>query len=157
MSRSLDEIIFNSGWRLNLARILGLLARFPQPLLQLCFRIGVAGVFFRAGLGKIQSWPATVQLFRDEYRVPLIPPEIAASMAAAVELTCPVLLVLGLASRLATLPMLAMSLVIGLWVYPAFIDEQILWAGPLLFILTRGPGSISVDCWIRPIILGGRK
>jgi putative oxidoreductase len=157
MNRAAGASLSRSDWRTLLAWILSLLAKFPEPFLQLCFRIGVAGVFFRAGLGKIQSWQATVQLFRDEYRVPLIPPEIAASMAATVELTCPVLLLLGLASRLATLPMLAMSLVIGLWVYPAFIDEQILWAGPLLFILTRGPGPISMDRWIRPLILGEGK
>ena len=154
MPRAPGANISHSDWRTQLPRIVGLLAKFPEPVLQLCFRIGVAGVFFRSGFGKVQSWQMTVQLFRDEYRVPLIPPEIAASTAATVELTCPVLLVLGLASRLATLPMLAMSLVIGLWVYPTFIDEQILWAGPLLFILTRGPGPISADRWMRPLILG---
>jgi putative oxidoreductase len=135
------------------ARFLDLAARVPLWLVQLFFRVGIAGIFFNAGLGKIRSWEPTVQLFADEYKVPLIPPEFAAATAASVELVCPVLLVLGLATRLATLPMLGMCFVIGALVYPAFWYEQVLWAGPLLFLLSHGPGPVSLDRWLGGLVL----
>ena len=132
---------------------LGLAERVPLWLVQIFFRVGISGIFFNAGLGKIQSWSQTVQLFADEYKVPVLPPALTAYMAASVELACPFLLVLGLATRLATLPMLGMCLVIGALVYPAFWYEQVLWAGPLLFLLARGPGPVSLDRLLRPLIL----
>ena len=71
--------------------------------------------------------------------------ELAAQLATAVELTCPVLLVLGLAARLATLPLLTMTFVIQVFVYPEAWSQHLVWASMLLFILTRGPGPISLD------------
>ena len=124
------------------------LERFPLPILQFLFRFTIAGVFWSSGLTKIASWINTVQLFRDEYQVPILPPELAATLAATVELTCPVLLVLGFATRLATLPMLGMTLVIEVFVYPEFWLEHLTWATTLLFILTKGPGPISIDHYI---------
>lgn len=125
--------------------LLSRLERFPLGLLQLLFRFSIAAVFWNSGLTKLASWQTTIVLFRDEYRVPLLPPEIAASLAAAVELTCPVLLVLGLATRLATIPMLAMTVVIETFVYPQDWIEHLGWASFLLFILTRGPGPVALD------------
>ncbi len=122
-----------------------LLGRFPISVLQFIFRFSIAAVFWHSGMTKIASWDTTVALFRDEYAVPLLPPEIAASLAATVELTCPVLLVLGLATRLATLPMLGMTFVIEVFVYPEQWIEHLMWAAILLFILTRGPGRLSLD------------
>ena len=136
--------------RARLATIVALLERFPMALLQLLFRISIGAVFWNSGLTKIASWQSTVVLFRDEYRVPVIPPEIAAALAASVELTCPVLLVLGLATRLATLPMLGMTFVIEAFVYPEDWIEHLTWASLLLFILTRGAGSLSLDRWLAP-------
>ena len=78
----------------------------------LCVRIFMGKVFFQSGLTKLDDWSNTVYLFREEYHVPVLPPAWAAFMGAGVELTCPVLLVLGLGTRLATLPMLAMTAVI---------------------------------------------
>src|SRR5690242_14619891 len=98
--------------------ILDALGRFPVSLLQFLLRLSIASVFWHSGMTKIASWDTTIALFRDEYMVPILPPEIAASLAATVELTCPVLLVLGLATRLATLPMLGMTFVIEVFVYP---------------------------------------
>jgi putative oxidoreductase len=86
--------------------------------------------------------------------VPLLPPELAASLGAAVELTCPVLLLLGLASRLATLPMLGMTFVIEAFVYPEDWNEHLIWAAMLLFILARGPGLLSLDHVISRHFLG---
>ena len=138
--------------RARLADIVALLERFPMALLQLLFRISIGAVFWNSGLTKIASWQSTVVLFRDEYRVPILPPEIAAALGASVELTCPVLLVLGVCSRLATLPMLGMTFVIQTFVYPEDWVEHLTWASLLLFILTRGPGAIALDRWIAPYV-----
>jgi len=127
------------------------LDRFPLAILQLMMRIGVGAVYWNAGLTKIASWQTTVVLFRDEYRVPLLPPELAAYMATAVELSCPILLFLGLAARLATLPMLAQAMVIQIFVYPEDWIEHLTWASMLLVILTRGPGAISLDRFLAPV------
>ncbi len=124
------------------------LGRFPIAILQFIFRFSIASVFWHSGMTKIASWDSTVALFREEYMVPVLPPEIAASLAATVELTCPVLLVLGLATRLATLPMLGMTFVIEAFVYPEQWIEHLMWAAILLFILTRGPGPVSLDRFV---------
>lgn len=154
MTISLQLAIPMLPWRARVAAMLAWLERAPLSLFQLLFRIGVGGVFWHSGLTKIASWQTTVVLFRDEYRVPLLPPEIAATLGASVELTCPVLLLLGLASRLATLPMLGMTFVIETFVYPEDWNEHLIWAAMLLFILTRGPGVLSLDHWIARRVLG---
>jgi putative oxidoreductase len=128
-----------------IARIVDGLGRFPLPLLQLLFRLAVASVFIKAGLTKIASWELTVQLFADEYKVPVLPPEIAATMATTFELGCSMLLVVGLATRAATLPLLGMIAVIQTFVYPNAYSEHLTWASILLFLLTRGGGRWSLD------------
>jgi putative oxidoreductase len=131
--------------RRGVARWLDRLAVVPLSIHQLLFRLGVASVFLKAGMVKVSSWESTVALFRDEYRVPVVPPEIAATMAATFELGCSTLLILGLASRLATLPLLGMIATIQLFVYPDAWSEHLVWGSILLFLLTRGPGAISLD------------
>jgi putative oxidoreductase len=121
------------------------LARVPLSLHQLLFRLAIVGVFLRAGLQKVASWESTVALFRDEYKVPVLPPELAAAMASTVEIGCSVLLLAGLATRLATLPLLGMLATIQLFVYPQAWPEHLVWSSILLILLTRGPGAISVD------------
>lgn len=121
------------------------LERFPLALVQLAMRIAIGGVFINSGLLKINSWEFAVKLFEDEYKVPLLDPVWAARMAALNELTFPVLLVIGFATRLATLPLLGMVLVIQAFVYPQAWIEHLLWASVLVFLLTRGPGALSVD------------
>jgi putative oxidoreductase len=143
-------------WRERVVGLRATLERFPLSVLQLMARLSIGAVFFNSGLTKIASWQTTVVLFRDEYKVPVLPPELAASLAAATELTCPVLLVLGLATRLATLPMLGMTFVIEAFVYPEDWIEHLSWATLLLFILTRGPGAIALDRWLAPLVLGRR-
>ena len=101
------------------------LERVPLALCQILFRLAIAGVFFRAGLAKLTSWEPTVALFRDEYQVPILSPEIAAALAVTFELGCSVLLVVGLATRLATLPLLGMIAVIQLFVYPSAWPEHL--------------------------------
>jgi putative oxidoreductase len=134
-----------SGLRASLARGLDVLGRFPLPVLQVMFRLAVASVFIKAGLTKIASWETTVQLFADEYKVPVLSPDLAATMAATFELGCSALLVLGLGTRLATLPLLGMIAVIQTFVYPNAYAEHLTWASLLLFLLTRGAGPWSLD------------
>jgi putative oxidoreductase len=129
----------------RLAAIGAVLGRAPLAVHQILFRLAIAGVFLRAGLTKVQSWESTVALFRDEYRVPVLPPDLAAAMASTVEIGCSALLLVGLASRLATLPMLGMILTIQLFVYPSAWPEHLVWGSILLFLLTRGAGALSLD------------
>lgn len=121
------------------------LARFPLSIILLAGRIGVGATFFKAGLLKYNSWEFTVKLFQDEYRVPLLDPAVAARIAMVQELTIPVLLFLGLATRIATLPLLGMIAVIQLFVYPNAFNDHLLWGAILVLVLTRGPGVFSVD------------
>ena len=134
-----------SGVRGAMARALDVLGRFPLPLLQLMFRLAVASVFLKAGLIKIRSWETTVQLFADEYKVPVLSADLAATMAATFEIGCATLLILGLGTRLATLPLLGMIVVIQTFVYPNAYAEHLTWASILIFLLTRGGGPWSLD------------
>jgi putative oxidoreductase len=121
------------------------LERFPLSIIQLAMRIGVGAVFFNAGLLKYNSWEFTVLLFRDEYKVPVLAPVTAAQIAMIQELTIPVLLFVGLATRIATVPLLGMIAVIQTFVYPSAWTEHLVWGSILVFLLTRGPGVLSLD------------
>lgn len=133
------------------------LERFPLSILQLVMRVGVGAVFFRSGLLKIDSWEFTVRLFRDEYQVPVLDPELAARIATIVELGVPPLLFVGLATRFATLPLLGMIAVIQVFVYPNAWSDHLMWAAALVFVLTRGPGVFSVDYWLAKAVTTGRR
>jgi putative oxidoreductase len=141
----------------RIERVRTALEAMPLSSVQLLARIGVAAVFFKSGMTKIASWEFTLMLFREEYRVPLLPPEIAAPLATATELSMPVLLAIGLFSRLATLPLLGMVAVIQLFVYPQSWAEHLTWAALLLLILTRGPGAISLDRLIAPLLFARKE
>ena len=131
--------------RARLADIRAALDRLPHAVGQLLFRLAVGSVFMKAGLTKIASWETTLALFRDEYAVPLLSPEVAAMMATTFELGCSTLLIVGLATRLATLPLFGMLAVIQLFVYPNAWADHLTWGSILLAILTRGAGAISAD------------
>jgi putative oxidoreductase len=121
------------------------LERFPLALIQLAMRVAVGAVFFKSGLLKYNSFEFALKLFEDEYKVPVLSPWLAAVLATFNELTFSVLLMIGLATRLATLPLLGMVFVIQVFVYPQAWPEHLLWASILVFVLTRGPGALSVD------------
>jgi putative oxidoreductase len=144
------------GIRDLVVTVIDRLNQFPLSVLLLIFRFSIGSVFWHAGLTKIASWQTTIVLFQNEYKVPLLPPELAAYMATTVELACPVLLLFGLAARLATLPMLAQTFVIEAFVYPEDWIEHLTWASMLLLILTRGPGVISIDHWLARRLLRPR-
>lgn len=121
------------------------LNKIPLSVIQLAMRIGVGAVFLNAGLLKYNSWELTVKLFEDEYKVPVLAPAIAARMAMFQELTIPIFLLLGLATRIATLPLLGMIAVIQTFVYPMAWNEHLVWSSILVFLLARGPGELSLD------------
>ena len=128
-----------------MSRAFDRLGRVPLSLHQALFRLAVAAVFLHAGLTKIASWEPTVALFREEYRVPVLPPVLAATLTAAFEVGCSALILVGLGTRIATLPLLGMIATIQLFVYPHAWPEHLVWASILLFLLTRGAGPISLD------------
>ena len=122
--------------------------RIPYSLLALIARLGVADVFWRSGQTKVEGFhirDATFFLFRDEYKLPLLPPELAAQMATVAEHLLPVLLVLGLFTRLSALALLGMTLTIQLFVYPDAWPTHLSWAGLMLYLIGRGAGNVSVD------------
>ena len=131
--------------RARVADALALLERFPASIRQLIFRLAVGSVFLKAGLTKVASWQTTVALFRDEYQVPVFSPDLAATMAATFELGCSALLIAGLATRLATLPLLGMLAVIKVFVYPNAWADHLTWGSILLAVLTGGAGRVSLD------------
>lgn len=126
-------------------RLFDVLGRFPLSLILLVTRIAVGSVFLKAGLLKYQSWELTLLLFRDEYKVPLIDPLLLARMATFNELVFSTLLIVGLATRMATLPFFGMIVVIQTLVYPDAWTEHLLWASGLLLLVTRGGGALSID------------
>jgi putative oxidoreductase len=139
-----------SAWQARLARIHHSLDRVPYTLLALPLRFAVATVFWNSGTTKLANWDATLQLFQDEYKVPLLPPDWAAHMAASIELSAPILLVLGFGTRAAALVLLGMTTVIEIFVYPQAWPTHIQWAAMLLVLLCRGAGRFSLDALIRP-------
>ena len=145
MSRTVVSALPRSGIVANMARIRSILESVPYAALAIPLRLAVATVFWNSGTEKLANWDATLALFRDEYRLPLIPPEIAAPMAASIELSTPFLLVLGLFTRGAALVLLGMTTVIEVFVYPQAWPTHIQWAAMLLVLLCRGAGALSVD------------
>lgn len=121
----------------------------PHDLLALADRIGIAAIFWLSGRTKVDGFltltDGAYELFRTEYRLPLIPPEIAAHLAAYAEHAFPVLLALGLFTRYAALALLGMTLVIQVFVYPDAWPTHLSWAGLLLYLAGRGGGRFSLD------------
>ncbi|MEB0041202.1 MULTISPECIES: DoxX family protein [unclassified Pseudomonas] len=120
-----------------------------DSLLALIARLSIAAIFFMSGRTKVSGFltitPSTYELFRTEYALPLISPELAAHLSAYSEHLFPVLLVLGLFSRLSALALLGMTFVIEVFVYPDAWPTHLSWAGLLLLIVARGAGSLSLD------------
>ncbi|MFO1191191.1 MAG: DoxX family protein [Rhodoferax sp.] len=124
-------------------------AATPHDLLALVNRIAVAAIFFQSGRTKVEGLltltPGAIELFRTEYRLPLVPPELAAPAAAYAEHLFPLLLVLGLGTRFAALALLGMTLVIQVFVYPDAWPTHLSWAGLLLYLVGRGGGRLALD------------
>jgi putative oxidoreductase len=125
----------------------------PDAVLLLVSRLGIACVFFLSGRTKVEGLltitPSTYALFADEYRVPLLAPEVAAHAATYAEHLFPILLLVGLFTRLSALALLGMTLVIEIFVYPDAWPTHLSWAAILLPLIAKGAGSLSLDRWLR--------
>lgn len=117
--------------------------------LALVDRVAIAAIFLLSGRTKVDGLLTVNQsayaLFREEYKVPLLPPEFAAHMAAYAEHLFPILLVLGLFTRLSALALLGMTAVIQVFVYPDAWPTHLSWAALMLYLIGRGAGPISLD------------
>jgi putative oxidoreductase len=138
------------------------LSRIPHSLIALLARFSIAAVFWKSGQTKVEGfaidlvegrfelgWPrladSAVALFRDEYKVPLVPPETAALLATFAEHVFPLLILIGLATRLSALGLLLMTAVIQTFVYPDAYPTHGVWATVLLYLMARGAGVVSLD------------
>lgn len=126
-------------------RVIEFLDSVPYSVLAVPLRLAVGTVFWNSGTTKLADWSAALALFTDEYKVPLLPPEIAAYLAVSIELSTPVLLVLGLFTRAAALVLLGMTIFIEVFVYPLAWPTHLQWFAMLLVLLCRGPGKLSLD------------
>lgn len=139
-----------------------LMAGIPHGLIALVARVSIAAVFWKSGQTKVQGFAldlvegrfelglprfadSTLDLFRDEYRLPLLPPELAATLATIAEHLFPVLILVGLATRLSAAALLAMTLVIQIFVYPGAYPTHGVWAAVLLYLMKEGAGAVSLD------------
>ena len=126
--------------------------RIPYSAVALFSRFALASVFWRSAQTKVNGFSIreeTFYLFQEEYKVPLLPPDLAAYLATIGEHAFSVLLLIGLASRLSALGLFGMTMVIQLFVFPDGWPEHILWVALQLLIISRGPGTISLDHLIR--------
>ncbi len=140
-------------------------ARIPPDLIALLARFSIAAVFWKSGQTKIEGlaidivdgsfqfgWPhlaaSTIPLFAEEYKVPLIPSELAAYAAAFAEHFFPLLILLGLGTRFAALALLGMTCVIQIFVYPGAYPTHGTWAALLLYLIAQGPGRVALDHWL---------
>jgi len=129
-------------------KIIAIFERIPYSLIALTARIFPAAVFWQSGQTKLEGWHVSdnaIYLFREEYKLPLIDPVIAAHLAAFAEHAFPILLVLGIASRFAALALLGMTLVIEIFVYPGAWPTHGTWAACFLIVIARGAGAWSLD------------
>ena len=129
--------------------VAGASALLPSSLLLLVQRIGIAAIFFQSGRTKVEGWftitDSTYELFRTEYAGVPLPSDFAAVAAATSEHLFPILLVLGLFTRLSALALLGMTATIQIFVYPDAWPTHLSWAGLLLPLVAMGGGSISLD------------
>lgn len=138
--------------RTLVTKAIGLMEAVPYSLIALLARIIIGLVFFKSGLTKIDGFAlkdATFYLFAEEYKVPFIPPVLAAYMATAAELTMPWFIWFGFGARFAALALLGMTAVIQTFVYPDAYMTHGLWAVALLMIVKFGAGALSVDHLVR--------
>ncbi|WP_017735939.1 DoxX family protein [Pseudomonas sp. CBZ-4] len=143
-------------------RAIALLEKIPYSLIAFLARFSIAAVFWKSGQTKVEGFAvdlisgtfqlgeprlaaSTLPLFRSEYHVPVLSPEVAAHMAAFAEHFFPVLILVGLATRFSALALIGMTLVIQVFVYPDAYPTHGTWLAILLWLVARGPGRLSID------------
>lgn len=129
--------------------IIRIFYRIPYWLIALTARIALAQVFWSSAQAHLANWDTTLYMFGDTYQVPLLPPDLAAYLAVAMELAMPPLLVLGFATRFAALALFGMTLVIEVFVFPEAWPTHIQWAAMMLVLMGRGAGMLSLDALIQ--------
>ena len=149
LSQVPNSSYFSSRAIVLIGRVRKWLESVPYSALAIPLRLAVATIFWNSALTKLANWDTAVTLFAEEYKLPLLPPELAAYLAVSIELTTPVLLVLGLLTRPAAFVLLGMTTVIEIFVYPQAWPTHIQWAAMLLVLLCRGPGKVSLDHLLR--------
>ena len=149
----MNQTIAQNPFMRRIEAVRSVLNSVPYTVLALPLRAAIATVFWNSGTTKLASWDTPLELFSEEYKVPLLSPQLAAYLSASLELSMPVLLVLGLCTRGAALVLLGMTTVIEIFVYPQAWPTHIQWAAMLLVLLCRGPGACSLDAllarWLR--------
>ncbi len=139
-----------AGLRARWHRLAALLTHaVPEDLLLLATRIALAAIFWQSGRTKVEGWLTVsdnaVALFADEYKLPLLPPELGAHLAAYAEHLFPLLLVLGVATRVSALALLGMTAAIQIFVYPDAWPTHLSWAALMLLLVRQGAGTWSLD------------
>ena len=131
-------------------KLLAVFANIPHDAIALLARISIGTTFLRSGLLKIEGWKdgSTIALFKDEYRLPLLSPDLAAVMATTAELALPPLIIAGLFTRYAALALLMMTLIIQIFVYPNAFDTHGVWAVCFLYLMKYGAGNFALDRFI---------
>lgn len=139
-----------------------LFSAIPDWFTAILARFSIAAVFWKSGQTKVEGfavdlvegtftlgWPKlgamTVELFKDEYKLPLLPPALAAVLATVAEHVFPILILIGLATRLSAFALLIMTIVIQVLVYPSAYPLHGTWAVVLLFLMAKGAGWLSLD------------
>jgi putative oxidoreductase len=117
----------------------------PYSAIALIARAATFSVFFRSGTQKLSDWSSTLMLFQNEYHVPILAPNVAAYLAASLELGGSTLVLVGLFTRASVTALLGMTAVIELFVYPMAWPDHIQWLAFMFILLARGPGRISLD------------
>ncbi len=139
--------------------ILNWLEKMPHALLALLARLGLAAVFWGAGMEKMNNWKIkaeTFEAFATEYKIPLLPPELATYLATAVEHVTPVLMILGLATRAAGAAMMGVIAIIFIFVHQDEWPAFVIWSSAIAYLGTKGPGALSLDHLIRGWLLPKR-
>jgi putative oxidoreductase len=132
-------------------QVIALMSRIPNDAIALLARISIGAIFWRSGATKVNGFSLSenaIELFREDYKLPLIDPVVAATLAALAEHIFPVFLIVGLASRLSATALLGMTAIIQIFVYPGAWPIHGVWATALLVIIARGPGLVSLDALI---------
>ena len=143
-----------NGFRARWNAVAGRLSRWVgHDVLAIASRLSIAGIFFLSGRTKVEGFltvtDGAYELFRSEYKLPLVPPEMAAHLATYAEHLFPLLLLLGLFTRLSALALLAMTVTIQVFVYPDAWPTHLSWAALLLYLIGRGAGTLSFDSFLK--------
>jgi putative oxidoreductase len=137
----------------------GKLQSGARAIVELSLRGFISWQFLKSGWIKLQDWPSTLELFREEYQVPLVSPEFAAYLGTGGELIFSVLLMIGLFSRLAgvglfTVNLMALVSYPILWTLecPAGLNDHFYWGGLLLLTVVWGPDKLSCDRFLQRLL-----